>query len=68
MIKADVEGSGALVLWLVFNFAGFEGDAVGGVLGVEAKGFVRPSLPESVAVFAFFFFVMVSFFLVALSI
>lgn len=39
-----------------------------GVPGVEAECFVGSSLLELVAVFAFFFFVMVSLCLVALSI
>ena len=55
MIKAEVDGSGGLSLELV-GFSGIEGEAVVGVLGVEAVLSVHSS---TTPLRAFFFFVMI---------
>ena len=58
MIKADVDGSELLGLCEVVGLAGIEGDAVSGVLEVEAEFSVRSSLAEPEPLCAFFFLVM----------
>ena len=55
MIKAEVDGSGGLSLEVV-GFSGIEGEAVVGVLGVEAVLSLHSS---TVPLRAFFFFVMI---------
>lgn len=55
MIKAEVDGSGGLSLEVV-DFSGIEGEAVVGVLGVEAVLSVHSSIAP---LRAFFFFVII---------
>ena len=59
MIKADVDGSELFALFEVVGLAGIEGDAVSGVLEVEAELSVRSSLTGPEPLGAFFFFVII---------
>lgn len=59
MIKADVDGSGALALCDVVGFAGIVGDAVTGVPGVEEALSIMSSVSEAAPLRAFFFFVII---------
>ena len=56
MIKADVDGSGALGLGV--DFVGTEGDAAVGVLGSEVIFSPMPSVAGAALLRAFFFFVI----------